>query len=227
MAIKTIILPIQGMSCASCSRSVEKQLEQLVGVISKSVDFKANSGVFEIDDSIISKEQLIETINKGHYKVELPSGIKVSPSQAIAQCPTCYKQGQLVPNSVLRSNLKPATYKKIILEDEFLICMNSTCDNAYYTTKHKQLIDKSELKRELYFKQGSTKEIICYCNNVDKQQIKEAFQSQKLEVWEDVMSHYRTKVLEKCEVLNPTGLCCRELFEDVVQNFKNDNPSHS
>lgn len=46
MAIKTIILPIQGMSCTSCSRSVEKQLEHVAGVIRSTVDFKANSGEF-------------------------------------------------------------------------------------------------------------------------------------------------------------------------------------
>ncbi len=36
------------------------------------------------------------------------------------------------------------------------------------------------------------------------------------------MSHYREKVNEKCEVLNPTGYCCRELVDEVVSDIKKE-----
>ena len=165
--IKTIILPITGMSCSSCSRSVENQVDQLDGLVDKSVDHEADSGEFTIDESILSPEQLIEVINQGHYKVDLPELENITREQKeIPTCPKCNIPGAEVPNTVMRSNLKPDTYKKTILEDDFHICMNPQCTNAYYSTQRNQLIDKSELKRELYYKNGSQQEIICYCNNV-------------------------------------------------------------
>ncbi len=219
MAIKTVTLPIKGMSCSSCSRSVEKQVEQLEGIISKTVDHDTNSGQFTIDEAKLSEHELITTINKGHYKVDLPEGITTSTKE-IPVCPTCQITGAEVPNTVLRSNLKPDTLKKTVLEDDFNICMNPACSVAYYTSKRNQLIDKLELKRELYFKEGTEKEVICYCNNVDKQQIEVVVNQHFITDWGEAMSFYRNKVQEKCEMLNPTGLCCRDLFDKVVSDIK-------
>jgi copper chaperone CopZ/bacterioferritin-associated ferredoxin len=218
---KTITLPIKGMSCSSCSRSVEKQVENLDGLVEKHVDHDADSGEFTIDETMLSTEALIQAINKGHYKVELPEGVIMAEDEKLAPpCPVCNKAGAEVPNTVLRSNLKPDTYKQIELEDDFNICMNSSCNVAYYTTGQQQLINKEELKRELYYKEGSEKQIICYCNNVDKEQIKDTVCNHHITDWDETMAFYSNKVQEKCEILNPTGLCCRELFDEVVQEIK-------
>ncbi len=222
MAIKTITLPIKGMSCSSCSRSVEKQVEHLEGVISKSVNHATDSGQFTIDEAKLSEQELISTINQGHYKVDLPEGIANANVKEVPPCPTCGKPGAEVPNTVLRSNLKPNTYKKTILEDDFNICMNPSCNVAYYTTKRNQLIDKSELKRELYFKEGTQRAIICYCNNIDRDQIETVVTQHHITDWDEAMGFYRNKVQEKCEILNPTGLCCRNLFEEVVEEIKSN-----
>lgn len=219
--IKTITLPIKGMSCSSCSRSVENQVAQLAGLVEKSVDHDSNSGDFTIDEDILSQKELIDTINLGHYKVDTTEfDHNQMAEKEIPPCPVCNVPGAEVPNTVMRSNLKPDTYKKTILEDDFHICMNSECSNAYYTTQRKQIIDKSELKRELYYKNGSTKEIICYCNNVDKEQIKETVLKHNMTDWDETMAFYSNKVQEKCEILNPTGLCCRDLFDEVVEEIR-------
>ena len=214
------MLPIKGMSCTSCSRAVELHLDKLDGIINKSVNHTSNSGEFTIDESILTQEQLIHFINQGHYKVEVfESQKKDTNIKHLPSCPLCKVVGSKVPNTVLRSNLKADIYKRIILEDHFIICMNPICSTAYYTTIHHQTIKISDLKRELYFKESSTRNIICYCNNVDTKQINEAVKIHQLTNWESVMSHYRAKVIEKCETLNPTGLCCRDLFEKVVKQI--------
>ena len=105
------------------------------------------------------------------------------------------------------------------LDDDFFICMNPACNVAYYSVKN-QIVDKSKLKRELYFKQGTGREIICYCNNVDRNQIEKVVKEHGLTIWEDVMGLYTRKIQEKCEYLNPTGLCCRDLFTEVVEEIK-------
>ena len=57
--------------------------------------------------------------------------------------------------------------------------------------------EASDLKRELYFKEGSMRNIVCFCNNIAKQQIGSALKEHNLIEWEDVMRYYRTKVIEK------------------------------
>lgn len=224
MAIKTIILPIKGMSCSSCSRSVITQVENLPGLVEQNVDHDTDSGEFIIDESQLSVAELISSINQGHYKVDLPAGASVADIENnIPACPVCHKQGVEVPNTVLRSNLQPATFKSTDLDDDFHICMNPDCTNAYYTTKRNQVIDKSALKRELYYKNGSEKQIICYCNNVDKEQIKDTVSIHHITDWDETMAHYSNKVQEKCEILNPTGLCCRDLFDEVVNEIQEIN----
>ncbi len=224
--IKTIVLPIKGMSCSSCSRAVEKQVENLAGLVEKNVDHDADSGEFRIDENLLTPQQLIATINQGHYKVDLAAGVALPREEKeIPACPVCRKQGAQVPNTVLRSNLNSATFKEADLEDDFNICMNPGCKVAYYTTGKNQVIDKKELKRELYFKEGTKRQIICYCNNVDKEQIKDTVRIHHITNWDETMAYYSNKVQEKCEILNPTGLCCRDLFDEVVNEIQEINIS--
>jgi copper chaperone CopZ len=216
--IKTITLPIKGMSCSSCSRAVERQVENLEGLIDMNVDFATDSGEFTYDVNKLSYHTLIEKINEGHYKVEgfdiIDSTIKTP------NCPTCGKRGQLVPNTVFRSILLSETFQKTDFDDEFQICMNPTCPTAYYSTDKHQVIDQTELKRELWYKAGVKRKIICYCNNIDTDQIDAAAADFGLYSWGDVMHHYRQKVIERCEVLNPTGLCCKDTYYDYLKSKK-------
>lgn len=213
--IKTITLPITGMSCSSCSRAVERQVENLDGLVDMNVDFATDSGEFTYDVNKLSYHTLIEKINESHYKVE---GFESQISKKeIPPCPTCGQQGQLVPNTVFRSILLPEIFNKTDFEDEFQLCLNPTCPTAYYSTEKQQVIGQSELKRELWFKDGVKRKIICYCNNVDTDQIDVAASEFGLHSWEEVMHHYRQKIIERCEVLNPTGLCCKDTYYDYAK----------
>jgi len=218
--IKTITLPIKGMSCSSCSRAVERQVKGLEGLLSNNIDFATDSGEFTYDVNKLSYHTLIEKINEGHYKVDIEGYERSVSEKVISPCPTCGQTGQLVPNTVFRSLLMPETFNKTDFEDEFQICMNPTCPTAYYSTEKHQVIDKSELKRELWYKEGALRKIICYCNNIDTEQIDSAASDFGLYSWDDVMQHYRQKVIEKCEVLNPTGLCCKDTYYDYTEKQK-------
>ncbi len=70
MTIQTIKLEISGMTCDHCAKTIEKKLEGLQGLQSKSVSFPEQSGLFSYDSEKTSKEKIIEMINStGHYKV--------------------------------------------------------------------------------------------------------------------------------------------------------------
>ena len=133
-------------------------------------------------------------------------------------CPSCKKEGDLVPNTVLRSNVKIQNKDKINLNTDNYICMNPDCNVAYYNSNG--TIHKDELKRELWYKTGTERVIACYCNNIDTEQLKDAVVNHNLSSWKEICGHYRVKVIEKCEILNPTGLCCRKTFRSMVEEVK-------
>jgi hypothetical protein len=49
----------------------------------------------------------------------------------------------------------------------------------------------------------------------------------QLTTWEGITSHYRKKVIEKCEILNPTGYCCRNTFAKVASKLSKDIAANS
>ncbi|WP_456463213.1 mercury(II) reductase [Lutibacter sp.] len=69
--IKIVSLEIIGMTCSGCAKSIEKNVSQLRGVIQNNVDYKKGEGNFSFDETLISKENIIQEIEKtGHYKVK-------------------------------------------------------------------------------------------------------------------------------------------------------------
>ena len=219
--MKIIEFKIKGMCCPSCSAVVEKLTDELEGIKTKTINPATDSGVFEFDENIISEEEIIAKINEGHYKVDIPAGMRITRLSDIPPCPSCNKIGKKVFNSVFKSNLKAESLQKIDMKMQNYICYNPDCKTVYYN-ENKMIIKHSELKREIWFKKVAKRKIICYCNNIDKEQIREAIEKYDLESWEDITSHYRKKVIEKCEVLNPTGYCCQDTFDKVVNELKEE-----
>ena len=217
--MKKIEVTIKGMTCPSCSAAVDRLVEELDGMKTKNINHVTDSGQFEFDDNTITEEEIIAKINEGHYKVDTDKEI-IENNINIPECPVCTTSGQLVPDSVFKSNLITDSFNKIDREKKNYICLNPACDTAYYNDVI--TIDKSKLKRELWFKKDTEKKIICYCNNIDKSQIEDVIVNYNLSTWEEITSHYRNKVIEKCEVLNPTGYCCRGTFNKVVSKIKMD-----
>lgn len=218
--MKIVKLKIKGMTCPGCSASVERLVGDLEGVKSQKVSHETASGEFVIDESLLTEEALINRINQGHYKVDLGGKENLVFNLAISKCPVCKQPGQLVPNSVFKSNLKKESIAKIDVKAKNYICLSPSCSVAYYNEPGQTTIDKSELRRALWFKKGNARKIICYCNNIDSEQIERAVNEHGLITWEQIVLKYRTKIIEKCESLNPAGMCCRENFEDLVKQLK-------
>jgi copper chaperone CopZ/bacterioferritin-associated ferredoxin len=220
--MKVVKLKIKGMTCPGCSASVERLVRDLEGLKSQKVSHETDSGEFVIDENLLPEEELINRINQGHYKVDLAGKEKVIFQIAISKCPVCNTSGQLVPNSVFKSNLKKDSIGKIDLKAKNYICLNPSCSVAYYNENNRNTIDKSEMQRELWFKNGIERKIICYCNNIDTNQIENAVKEYGLTTWEQIVSKYRSKPIEKCEILNPTGSCCREIFDNLVKKIQDE-----
>lgn len=64
-------LNIKGMHCSSCETIIQMQLLDLEGVSGAEINYEQGKGKVIADLSLISKEQIIDTINKAGYQVEI------------------------------------------------------------------------------------------------------------------------------------------------------------
>ncbi|MGV7221861.1 MAG: heavy metal translocating P-type ATPase [Nitrospinales bacterium] len=64
-----IVLPVKGMSCASCAARIEKKVGQLEGVNDVSVIFGSEKASIELDTSTSSIAKVMETIEKLGFQV--------------------------------------------------------------------------------------------------------------------------------------------------------------
>ncbi len=70
MNSEKINLSISGMSCGGCATHIEKEMEKMEGVLKCHIDYLTKEGDFIIDTGKISKDKIIDAINKiGNYKV--------------------------------------------------------------------------------------------------------------------------------------------------------------
>ena len=70
MKKEKINLNISGMTCVNCSNGIEKFLNKKKGVLKSKVSFASSEGEFEIDSSLLGKNELISSIELLGYKVE-------------------------------------------------------------------------------------------------------------------------------------------------------------
>ena len=60
---------IQGMSCASCVKTIERVLSKTKGVKTASVNFATESALIEFDESIVSEAELAQAVKDAGYKL--------------------------------------------------------------------------------------------------------------------------------------------------------------
>ena len=67
MSKTRIVLPIEGMTCASCAATVQEALAGAGGVTSAGVNFATNKAAIEYDDAQTNVSQLIRTVREAGY----------------------------------------------------------------------------------------------------------------------------------------------------------------
>jgi Cu+-exporting ATPase len=68
-APREVVLPIIGMTCANCARTVERALKRAPGVVEASVNFAAEQAVVLLDPSAADLRQAVERVRAAGYEV--------------------------------------------------------------------------------------------------------------------------------------------------------------
>ncbi len=68
----SITIPVEGMTCASCTFTVRIAIKKLEGVIDAKVTLDPDQAAVTYDASKVGPQQIVDAINKAGYKARLP-----------------------------------------------------------------------------------------------------------------------------------------------------------
>jgi copper ion binding protein len=69
MATETLQMPVHGMTCGNCVRSVERTLASIPGVTKVTVNLEGRSATVEYDKGVVTAEALAATVRDLGYEV--------------------------------------------------------------------------------------------------------------------------------------------------------------
>ncbi len=94
-------LPIEGMTCASCARRIEKRLNKLEGVVAN-VNYATEQAVIDFDPALIDREGLATVVAETGYRAILASPVSTGGEPAAADAdPTASLRRRLVISATL------------------------------------------------------------------------------------------------------------------------------
>ena len=69
MPIETLNLPVRGMTCGNCARSVERKLAGTPGVTKAQVELQLERAIVEYDPTLVKPEVLANAVRSLGYEV--------------------------------------------------------------------------------------------------------------------------------------------------------------
>ena len=86
--IERIIVPVEGMTCASCVARVEKSISKIEGVKNVSVNLATEKAMIEYETDRVNFNKVAENVEAAGYKIDFSSqsekaGIKKDSDKAI------------------------------------------------------------------------------------------------------------------------------------------------
>lgn len=143
MSTKTVELPISGMTCASCARSVERGLQKVAGVASASVNIATERATVSFDPTLVDISAFVQGVRSSGYdtaplRVLLPIG-----GMTCASCVHHVEKALSRVEGVLEASANLATERASVLylpTIATLEAMRKAVDEAGY-----QVLDQDEV----------------------------------------------------------------------------------
>lgn len=111
---RKIILPITGMTCASCAATIEKGLAKLPGVSRVNVNLASEKASIEYDSSIVDTRVLMDTISNVGYGVAVEKIIFGLGGMTCASCAATIEKALAKMPGVISVNVNLASEKATV-----------------------------------------------------------------------------------------------------------------
>ena len=69
MPLKLLDMPVQGMTCGNCARSVERKLSGVPGVTKATVNLEGSMAYVEYDPTLVTPEAIAAAVRQLGYEV--------------------------------------------------------------------------------------------------------------------------------------------------------------
>ena len=148
-----IVIPVRGMTCATCAQSIENALSLKHGVSSASVNFATEKAIVEFDSKEIQVSDINETIQDLGYEPEDDSGPE--EKEVILRivgmtCASCVQTVEKALNKVpgvITANVNLATEKARVKYDSRLVSildLRQAVANTGYEVDEEEEVDRSQ-----------------------------------------------------------------------------------
>jgi len=133
-------------------------------------------------------------------------------------CPFCDQKAKIVPSSVIKHFVKDSVKTNIMTLEGFSFCTEASCLVAYF--KNTFVIQISDLKYSIGFKNDSYPATVCYCFDWTKEKIQEQIEENgKTSALEEIKEKVKNKQC-LCEIKNPKGKCCMSDVKKTIIEIK-------
>ena len=112
--IKKIILPVTGMTCASCAATIEKGLSKLPGVSRVNVNLASEKASIEYDPSKVDTKALMDTISDVGYGVAVEKTTFSVGGMTCASCVASIEKALVKVPGVISANVNLASEKATV-----------------------------------------------------------------------------------------------------------------
>jgi Cu+-exporting ATPase len=148
------ILKIEGMTCASCAKTIERVSKKIPGVEEANVNFATEKLNIKYDESKIKLEDIQSAVKKAGYKIAVQTTNKTLKIEGMT-CSSCAKTIERATrklNGVIESNMNFATEKLTISFEPSLIGImdiKKAIDKAgYKALEEENNVDEDKAKKE-------------------------------------------------------------------------------
>lgn len=141
------------------------------------------------------------------------------PSHVEPPCPKCGESGMRVKGGTVRYLLK-GEYTKQAVEKIYGLCLTSDCDVSWYAQDGSHHFTTEQASVPIWTKSDADPIHACYCNDITKPMVEKAVLEHGLTSWEAIVEHYRDELVCTCALKNPSGQCCSEAFEKMIEEFR-------
>lgn len=141
-------------------------------------------------------------------------------------CPMCGNVGFKVMK-VTVSNHVNSVYWKHLTDKWYFFCPTPECEMVYYNNKMQVYFSKIEVKTVVFHKEKDQTRPVCYCLSVTEDVIREEiFEKGCCDTFEDIQKYTKAGTGRWCPITNPSGRCCKEYLEPLVENLLKEAGLH-
>ncbi|MEK6264692.1 MAG: heavy metal translocating P-type ATPase, partial [Clostridium sp.] len=148
------ILKIEGMTCASCAKTIERVSKKLPGVEEANVNFATEKINIKYDESKIKLEDIQSAVKKAGYKIEVQTTNKTLKIEGMT-CSACAKTIERTTrklDGVIESNVNFATEKLTVSFEPSLVSIvdikKAIGKAGYKALEDESNVDEDKVKKE-------------------------------------------------------------------------------